>query len=625
MSGIVLASCSGTQPVAPEVFAAMCRAQAGRAVHGSQDVSGPTWRLAFQQFWTTPEEVGERQPLCLPQCGVWLAFEGRLDNREELVEALAGAVTHAFSDAQFALAAFERWGEEAFARFVGPFAVVVVDRSGRVICARDQLGERTLVYAQVGETLLVASEEQALLAHPQVSGRLNERSVARYLAVLPPGEGETFFADIAELPSGHLLTWENGQATVRPYWEPDLTPLEARNPGEVIEQWRHLLRTAVRACLRSTSRVSVLMSGGLDSTSVAALAAQAANTVEPPVAVSWVFDELPGADEREFMAPVAQLYGLEWVQVRGDWWWPLCSGVEWGTNPNGPGEAPSKALWLETARALRTRESFVLLTGESGDHLYFGWENWLQDLLLARRWGDALANVFLAAAASLRGDRGELRRLRSALGRVLRRGKAGSRGQWVRPWLTEQALSLLGNGAAGSGAGNSLSRRKAGLLDPWNRWGLVEGYRFGRRLGLDVRRPYRDLRLASFAARLPSFFLHRRGWSKWIGRLAMQDHLPKVVAWRRRPTSHLPFVARGLADRELGRVWEVLTATSNTRWSELVDQAAFSAAFPGNLRRGRDGAETVVAWQCICLELWRRRLGPDSAVGTRAEEEKKCA
>lgn len=626
VSGIVLASHGGGLEVPTEDFALMCRAQAHRATHGAREVQGTCWRLAFQRFCTTPEEVGECQPVHAPDRDLWLALEGRLDNREELLSVLAGRAHPCSSDAELALAAFERWGEEAFRRFVGPFAVVVVDNlNRRVVCARDQLGERTLVYARVGELLLVASEEQALLAHPLVDGRLNERTLARYLAVLAPAEGETFFANIAELPPGHVLIWEGGKAALRRYWQPELSPLETVSQGEAIEQWRHLLRQAVHACSRSTSPVSVLMSGGLDSTSVAALAAQGARGGQPVAAVSWVFDELPGADERRFMAPVVRRHSLEWMPLCGDARWPLCPEVEWGDNPNGPGEAPSKALWFDTAAALRSRDRVVLLTGESGDHLYFGWEYWLHDLLRAGRIGAAAANVVLATVAGLGGDRRELRALRSALGRAARRRRGGERAQPVRPWLTPRALRLIGEEEPGSGTGGPGHRRFVGLLDPWNRWGLIEGYRFGRRLGLDVRRPYRDLRLAVFAARIPSYLLHRRGWSKWIGRVAMQGSLPRTVAWRRWRSSHLPFVARGLAERALPRVWELLTA-SDSLWPEFVDARAFAAAFPDNLRRGRDGAGTVLAWQCVCLESWRRRgLLAKSAAVQAVGEERKCA
>lgn len=626
MSGVVLAANRDTCPVDPRVFAAMCKPLAHRAVDGQTIVSGPNWRLAFQSWWTTPEEVREFQPLQDRRAGACLAFDGRLDNREELAAALGLAGGDRLSDAAIALAAYERWREESFARFVGPFAVVVVEESGgRVVCARDHLGERTLVYAQPRGALVVASEECALLAHPGVSDRLSERTLARYLAVLPPGEGDTFFADIAELPPAHLLVSDQAGVRVRRYWEPDLSPFPVRSEGEAVEEWQARLRQAVRGCLRSTSPVAVLMSGGLDSTSVAALAAQEGSGRELPVAVSWVFDELAGADERRFMTPVVERYGLQWIPVRGDERWPLCPEVEWGTNPNGPGEAPSKALWVASAAALRERTCQVLLTGESGDHLYFGWEFWLRDLLRARRFAAAAASVGQAVRMGTAVDRQELRRLRSALARVVRPPRRRDGGDVVRPWLTQKAVALISGSrhiAAGGGGGD----RTAGLRDPWNRWGLVEGYRYGRRLGLDVRRPYRDVRLATFAARMPSFLLYRAGRSKWIGRVAMEDALPEVVAWRRWRSSHLPFVARGLAERGLHVVREQLMA-AGSRWSEYVNERAFLASFPGNLQRGKDGAETVVAWHCVCLELWRRRLGSHTMmVGDEGlGEERECA
>ncbi len=614
-------------PVDPQVFAAMCGPLAHRAVNGGRVVSGANWRLAFFSWWTTPEEVGELQPLQDSQTGVCLAFEGRLDDRRKLATALGLAGGQQLSDAALVLKAYERWGAESFARLVGPFAVVVVaEASGQVLCARDQLGERTLVYAQVGQTLVVASEECAVLAHPGVGNHLNEQTVARYLAVLPPAEGQTFFAEVSELPPAHLLVADRDGVRLRRYWQPDLTPLPVRSEGEVVEEWRALLRDAVAACLRTPSRVGVLMSGGLDSTSVAAVAAQQGHSRGAPVAVSWVFDELPWADERRFMAPVVARHGLDWIPIRGDELWPLCPTVTWGDNPNGPGEAPSKALWVVTAAALEERKTAVLLTGESGDHLYFGWEYWLRDLLHARRFTAAATGVLRALLAGVTVDRRELWRLKSALGRAVGWRRAGASAGFSRRWLTREGAGLVvGTGCAGASAGRPTGRA-AGLEDPWNRWGLVEGYRFGLRLGLEVRRPYRNLRLAQFAARVPSHLLARGGWSKWIGRVAVQELLPKAVAWRRWRSSHLPFVARGLAERG-AEVACTQLAWPRAVWRKYVDEQVFRAAYPGHLQRGRDGAETVVAWQCVCLELWRQRLGSPSFVAGDGglDEERECA
>ena len=627
VSGIVFVRNRDGRPVDPLVFAAMCEGLAHRAVDGQRVVSGEDWRLAFFSWWTTPEEVEEFQPLQDSRIGVYLAFEGRLDNRRELAAALGLAAGQQLSDAALALQAYECWGAESLARFVGPFAVVVVEEpGGRLVGARDQLGERTLVYAQVGGTLVVASEECAVLAHPGVRNLLNERTVARYLAVLPPAEGQTFFADVSELPPGHVLLADQNGVRLRRYWQPDLTPLPVRNEGEVVEEWRALLRDAVAACLRTPSAVGVLMSGGLDSTAVAAMAAEYGHGRGRPVAVSWVFDELAGADERRFMAPVVARHGLDWIQVHGDELWPLCPTVGWGDNPNGPGEAPSKALWVATAAALRERHCSVLLTGESGDHLYFGWEHWLRDLLHARRFGAAAIGVVRALLTGVAVDRRELRRLKSALGRAVGWRRARANGGLVRRWLTQEGATLVrGSGGPGE-VGDRPTGRLAGLEDPWNRWGLVEGYRFGRRLGLDVRRPYRDLRLAQFAARIPSYMLARGGWSKWIGRVAVQALLPTAVAWRRWRSSHLPFIARGLAERGV-EVVRTQLARPRAVWWQYVDEQVFRAAYPRRLQRGRDGAETVVAWQCVCLELWRERLGSPLAVAADGgwEEERECA
>ena len=165
--------------------------------------------LGHQHFWTTPESSGERQPLSDVRAEVVLVFDGRLDNREELLATLD--VKHLDSrgvpsDAELVLAAYQRWGEEFCGHLIGPGALVIVDLERRqVLCARDPLGDRTLFYNLDHSRLLVASEESGLLAHPEVGADFDETHLACFFALRVPSGGSTFFQQVRELLPGELL------------------------------------------------------------------------------------------------------------------------------------------------------------------------------------------------------------------------------------------------------------------------------------------------------------------------------------------------------------------------------------------------------------------------------------
>jgi asparagine synthase (glutamine-hydrolysing) len=325
----------------PAGLGAVLRSLAHRGPDGCDLWTRGPFALGHQRFWTTPEEVGERQPLAGTGGRCRLLFDGRLDNRQELAAALGlEADGGAFSDAALVLRAYERWQERSLERLLGPFALAVVDLpERRVLLGRDALGDRTLFYVLRPELLAVASEESALLALPGVSSRLEEESLARFFAVQAPASGATFFAAVRELPPAHGIAVEGTRVRAWRHWEAGPEPrLRLRGDREYAERFAATLAAAVRCRLRSTAPVAVMMSGGLDSTAVAALAARerrggGAGEVRT---LSWTFDELAECDERRYMDAVVERWGLPALRFCGDDAWPLAHPESWPRNPNTP-------------------------------------------------------------------------------------------------------------------------------------------------------------------------------------------------------------------------------------------------------------------------------------------------
>jgi asparagine synthase (glutamine-hydrolysing) len=565
-------------------------------------VAGPL-ALAHGHFRTTPEETGEEQPIADRSGRYLLAMDGRVDNRDELSRALGltPAEAAACSDAALLLLAFARWGSPGFARVVGSFAVAVWDAAERrLTLARDALGDRTLCWAQTPDAFVAASEEQALLAHPGVDDRLDERRLAQFFALSALDGDATFFASIKELLPGHVLVVEGGRCTVERYWEAGpREPLRLRGDREYAEAFRSALSDAVKAQTRGIGPVAVFLSGGLDSSSIAASAA--AMVPRPDLkAVSWVFDELPSCDERAWIDPVVRHCGLEPLQFPGDGEWPFRDFAAWRRNPSSP-EVDLYRRLVErgrvTARAAGAR---VVLSGMFGDHLYSGAEGWLWEMAGAGR---------IAAAA--RGAWRELRYgqgpggLRDALWprgvpNALRRLAGAAAGR--RSWLTPYAAELLGGRNARSmwAGGGLRPRQRRNVLGLLAAHGVSGDVFHASSLGLEVRYPFRDRRLVELLLCVPSDQLYRPGVTRPVLREAMPGLLPEGVRRRVGKTSLAALFRRGVVERESETVRRLLESGRGA-WERFVRPEWVALAAPG--RRAADIDEVALS-QCACLAGW---------------------
>ncbi|MGC9334111.1 MAG: asparagine synthase-related protein [Anaerolineae bacterium] len=618
MSGLVLIYNRDGSPVDRAVLQGMMGRLAHRGPDGSDVTIHPGVALGHQHFWTTPEELGERQPLLERDGRLDLVFDGRLDNRGELLAALDlnDRDGREMSDSMIVLRAYQRWGEDCFERLLGPFAVVIYDApAARIICARDPLCDRTLFYYLDERELVVASEGQAILAHPAVSERLDETTLALHFAVRVPEDGATFLADVRELLPAHVMVVEATGVRTWRYWAFDGSQrLRYRSDAEYGEHYQSLLEESVACRLRSVTAPTVLMSGGLDSTSVAATAAQLMAYQEhagPLHAISWVFEELSACDERAYMDTMVARYDIEAHRFCGDGFWPLRDAETWPWSLNGPDGNPYRRLMHAAYSAAREAGARVVLSGWFGDHQYTGAETWLADLLAELRWREAAREMLrhLRHSGPTRVlNSGSVRHLGRRIldsvpgGRRLRPEREAA----LAPWLTPYAAALV--------AGNESGR----LADTTGRrWEQVErmlGARAARgasggasdvgSAGVEIWYPYRDRRLVEFALAVPGHQLYSQGRYKHVLRSAMAGLLPEEIRRRSRPTSLLPLYARGLLEREWATVQELLWAPDAV-WPRYVSADYLETIFPARIESGIDGLETVLPWQCLSFELWR--------------------
>jgi len=498
---------------------------------------------------TTHESKNERQPADL-EGRYWIVSDARLDARKELIAELQRAELNVRSnapDCDLILHAYAAWGAACVDRLQGDFSFALWDAAnGELFCARDHFGVKPFYYAQLGKIVLCSNTLNCIHHHPAVSTRLNDLAIADFLLFDMIREpGATSFADIQRLPPAHVLSCEAGTISVRRYWTLPLSaPRHYMRPNECVEQFRDLLDRAVADRAR-VSNVGVLMSGGLDSPTVAASARRtlACNGLAGGVsAYTAVFESLIPDEERHYATLVAEALKIPiefhvsddvrlWDCVnRQDHCWPE------------PVHSPASDGGLCQLRRAADR-SPVVLTGFGGDpslscllSVYF------RQLLTTRRFGRAFAEAMRYLTTE-----GRFSRLyfRTRWNKWFRRKNQTPRyPEWLNQDL-EKRLSLRVRWEALTRVSvvDGADRRTAyeAMTDPaWTN--LFEGFDPGvTGVPLEVRHPFFDLRLVSFLLALPVL-----PWcsDKELLREAARGILPDAVRLRRKsPLLADPLVA----------------------------------------------------------------------------------
>jgi asparagine synthase (glutamine-hydrolysing) len=245
--------------------------------------------------------AGGRQPISNEDQSVWIVFNGEIYNYRQLREEVlaAGHILRTRSDTEVIVHLYEELGPACLTRLRGMFAIALWDTScERLLLARDRLGKKPLLYASLPEGLTFASEFGALLQDAAIPREIDLAALDAFLRCQAVPSPRTIYRAVRKLPPGHLLIWEKGEARVERFWSLRFQPKTQAQLPEIRERVRELLDESVRLRLESDVPVGVLLSGGIDSTAVAALMARHLDRPVETFSVGFEeagYSELPAA------------------------------------------------------------------------------------------------------------------------------------------------------------------------------------------------------------------------------------------------------------------------------------------------------------------------------------------
>ena len=480
----------------------------------------------------------------------------RLDRRAELRTSLA-ASDHA-SDGDLVRLACERWGEASVERMAGDFCFAAIDARRRMLmAARDQLGVRALYYTNLGTTWLISDSLDWLARQRRGDLQLDDYWIADFLTIGFCREHQrTAYRDIHRLPPGHSLRLDNNGLSIRRYWRLDLQePLYLKRRQEYGERFRGLVRAAIAERLPDGS-VGIAMSGGLDSTTLAALAVEQTQDAARVIADCNHFDRLMDIGEDRYARLAAQYIGIHLTVRSFD---DLVYDRRWrerGISAAEPTKSLLDAHHLRTIGLDQSRRAHVWFEGEGPDNALTLERGKYLDWLRQRGDWPRFARALLLYAR-VKGSAG----WRQSLHRYLRPAPPMERSPDIPPWIDREFVAELKLtqrietlGAGGDPSHPWHPEAVSSFTSPiWQNYFCEFDFQDSF-APTTHRHPFLDLRVLQFMLSVPPI---PWGWKKQLEREAMRGRLPRDVLTREKtPLSHYPDVAvvrrEGLPDLSSG-------------------------------------------------------------------------
>jgi asparagine synthase (glutamine-hydrolysing) len=608
---------------ARELLHAMCERMTHRGPDSEGLMVSTGVALGMRRLAIIDLQTGE-QPATSEDGAVSVILNGEIYNYRE-VRAQLEARGHQFrsaSDTEVLPHLYEEYGAEMVSHLNGMFAFALWDaRRRRLFIARDRFGEKPLYWGVFDGVFLFASEPKVLLAHPSVRPSLNINALRQYLSFDYVPAPLSIYEGIQKLPAAHHLTVESGSVEVRQYWRLSYKTREpVPSEDEAAQRLESLLAESVRMRLVSDVPLGVLLSGGVDSSAVAALAVRSSSETVKTFSISFAESSF---DESAYARAVASFLGTDHHEERLSV--DLAANLvgEIGSWMDEPLSDPSLLPTYLLSRFTR-RHVTVALGGDGGDELFAGYPMY---------WGHRLAQLYARVPRFARRALIEpaVRRLPVNTKNIsfdfkARRFIAGAPYDdvtrhhiWFGSFTPEEQTSLLTEDARRGSSADDIYRDARRLLEEEcdadnvvecmqsldTRLYLAEDIltkvdRASMAVSLEVRAPFLDPRVAEFAASLPAHYKLRGRKPKYILKRAVAPLLPPFVTRRGKKGFGVP-VAEWLKGR-LRPLARDLLSPARMRKRGLFD-ANYVLRLQDEHERGHANHRKLL-WTLLMFELW---------------------
>ena len=567
------------------------------------------------------------QPLANERGDVWIVYNGEIYNHADVRPELENAGHHyaTKSDTETIVHAYEQWGDACVDRLRGMFAFAIWDATRRrLLLARDRLGVKPLYWAQAGDRILFGTEINSILASGLITAEANDAALPELLGTRYLSGTETLFKGIHRLLPGHVLVFEDGRVSVRQYWDvptgehrPEIARL---SEAEAVRRFRELLEESVRIRLMADVPLGMFLSGGLDSSAIAALMAR---MIDRPLQTFSVAFKERSYSELDYARQVSTAIGADAHEVvidDNDFFGALPRLI-W--HEDEPIAHPS-SVPLYFVSELAARHVKVVLTGEGSDELLAGYGKYPRALV---NWRAGAA--YDAVPEAVRGwiAASVVPRLPSRLARYAKRSflavprtpEAMFFDTFAAIGLGRQSSLLTPAVAAGAtadraygpsrayfdrpnGHSTTLDRLLYADLKTYLVELLMKQDQMSMAASIESRVPFLDHRLVEFAAVLPPRLKLRGFKTKWILREAVRGILPQEILTRRKMGFPVPF-AVWVKDRWQSVARDVLL-DRRTRQRGIIDANAVERLISAHAAGSQEGGDAI--WSLMNLELWYR-------------------
>ncbi len=590
--------------------------------------------LGGRLLWTTPESLREAVPFVPRESNRVLVADARIDNRDELLDALELQPALKITDAELILASYARWHENCAEHLIGDFAFALWDGDARkLFCARDAMGLKPFYYFHSRATFAFASEIKGLLPAPRLPRQLNETRVADHVALLYQDRASTFYRDVYQLPAAHTLTVSAERHAKRRYWTLDpAREIRLSSLDEYAEALREVFAQAVRARLRSEFPSGSMLSGGLDSSSIVCVANElqslpgAARLHTFSAVFPSLVEKYPAIDERSWIDTVLAKGNFDAHFIAADNINPLQAIT---FHADEPLVVPNMYLDWGGFRAAQQCGVRAVLSGVDGDTVLSYGQGYFAELARGLRWrtlyreANGLARNMRWSARSTLWQFG----LRNLVPPTARRAWRALRHKqpdllpFPIPITSEfaQRIRLVERIRALEGDDTVLPRTARethveSLLSGLNLYSCEVLDKAGAAFALEPRLPFFDRRMVEFCVALPPGLKLRDGWNRYIMRRAMQGILPEQVQWRSSKGDLSPNIRQGLWNYARPALEEVLLQDPEPirPYLDVATVQDTYRRFAGAPMQSRD-PDIYVILIAYTLGRWLRRAGFVSA------------